>query len=117
MPLARNFEFAKTPRGSFLAGQDLLPGAPDAFIHLIRSIPQIRGLWLLVRGCAYVEYTGTRGIFGGRAELAKVAHKKNSVYLVRSLPNIRLLFCEFRPISTTPAPQIRALGSRINVWM
>ena len=47
--LARNFEFTKTPRESFLAAYDcLLSGAPDALTHSIKSIPHFRWLYSIV---------------------------------------------------------------------
>ena len=49
--LARNSEFPKIPRESFLTAYDNSLEHPDPFTHLIKSAPQLCRLSLLVRSC------------------------------------------------------------------
>ena len=52
MLLARNFEFTKTPRESFLAALDCCLGHPTSSHIPSGASLKFRGLWLLVRRCS-----------------------------------------------------------------
>ena len=90
MLLARNVESTKIPRESLLNAYDrLLSGAPDAGTHPIRSVPEFRGLLLLVGSCSCPRVKCKRSL--GRCFLSHFVYPKS------------------RPISTTGAPQSRGV--------
>ena len=68
----------------------LLSEAPDPVAHFVRSVPDFRGLLLVVRSCSCSQVKCKRSV--GGCFLSHFVHPK------------------FRQISTTAAPQTRGVG-------
>ena len=66
VPLARNFEYTKTPRASFLADSLRLPaGAPDAFTRTIKSTLEFAACCSFLRRAVAVRRRGANVMLGG----------------------------------------------------